>query len=122
MIGISKLYCGKAGSSDHLRYIRTDGQAGREQRKPVVVWTSTLRCNLKCRHCYSASSTSAAPDELTTDEALAMIDDLAEFNAPVLLFSGGEPMLRDDIIKLIRRASDAGLRAVLSTNGTGIFL
>lgn len=119
MIGISKLYCGKAGSSDHLRYIPTADQSGLEQgRKPVVVWNSTLRCNLKCRHCYSASSTAAAPDELTTDEALAMIDDLAAFNVPVLLFSGGEPLLRNDILKLIRHASNAGMRAVLSTNGT----
>ncbi len=112
MIGISKLYCGTAGGSDHLRYAQTEG------RKPVVVWNATLQCNLKCRHCYSASSSAAAPDELTTDEAIAMIDDLAAFKAPVLLFSGGEPMLRGDILRLIRHASVAGLRAVLSTNGT----
>ncbi len=112
MIGISKLYCGAAGGSDHLRYAQAHG------RKPVVVWNSTLRCNLKCRHCYSASSSAPAPDELTTGEAAAMIDDLAAFKAPVLLFSGGEPMLRNDIIGLVSRASGSGLRAVLSTNGT----
>ncbi|MCK4602271.1 MAG: radical SAM protein, partial [Phycisphaerae bacterium] len=76
------------------------------------------RCNLKCRHCYSSSSSAADPDELTTDEAASMIDDLARFGVPVLLFSGGEPLLRPDLLQLVARARQAGLRAVLSTNGT----
>lgn len=69
-------------------------------------------------HCYSQSENKTYPEELTTDEAKIFIKDLAEFGAPVLLFSGGEPLLRKDIFELARLASDVGIRPVLSTNGT----
>ncbi len=83
----------------------------------MIVWNCTKRCNLRCRHCYSASTANAAPDELTTAEARAMIDDLAAFGAPVLLLSGGEPLMRENLLELIEHACRAGLRAALSTNG-----
>ena len=124
MIGISKLYCGAVEASDRLRYGRRGAGPPPEpprsspDNKPVVVWNCTQRCNLRCRHCYSASTDRPAPDELTGDEARAMIDDLAAFGAPVILFSGGEPLMRPDLIQLIAHAHQAGLRAVLSTNGT----
>jgi MoaA/NifB/PqqE/SkfB family radical SAM enzyme len=69
-------------------------------------------------HCYSKSENKAYPNELTTNEAKTFIKDLAEFCVPVLLFSGGEPLLRQDIFELAKLASDAGIRPVLSTNGT----
>ena len=123
MIGISKLYCGAVEPSDVLRYKRHSAElpSGLLQfsrdKKPVVVWNCTRTCNLNCMHCYSESD-GQLYDELSTDEAKVMIDDLASFGAPVLLFSGGEPCLRGDLVELMRYAKQAGMRVVLSTNGT----
>lgn len=122
MIGISKLYLGKVEVSDPLRYGRKSASLPShllqfsEDKKPVVVWNVTSRCNLKCTHCYAA--TEGTPEELTTNEALAVIDDLAAFACPVLLFSGGEPFVRPDILTLAHHAVAKGLRVVFSTNGT----
>ncbi|HHT9125453.1 MAG TPA: 12,18-didecarboxysiroheme deacetylase [Candidatus Brocadiia bacterium] len=124
MIGISKLYCGTVEPSDALRYGRESKKLPSHllqfssDKKPVVVWSVGQRCNLKCIHCYSQSKDIEYPDELTTKEAKAMLDDLAEFGAPVILFSGGEPIMRPDLLELIAYAKDKGLRAVISTNGT----
>jgi Fe-coproporphyrin III synthase len=112
MIGISKLYCGMVEPSDALRY------APQANRKPIVVWNCTRRCNLHCRHCYSQSADRVAEGEMTTDEGFAFLEDLARFGAPVVLFSGGEPLMRPDLAALAARAVQLGLRAVLSTNGT----
>jgi len=124
MIGISKLYCGTVEPGDVLRY-RAEGRPPPahllqfdDEKKPVVVWNCTRRCNLRCVHCYSASEDRAYAGELSGDEARRLIDDLADFGAPVLLFSGGEPMLRPDLFDLIHYATERGLRAVVSTNGT----
>lgn len=124
MIGISKLYCGTVEPSDALRYGRLAKdmpshllQFSRD-KKPVVVWNCTRRCNLKCVHCYSRSENQLYEGELTTEEGVRLIDDLATFGAPVILFSGGEPMMRADLLELARHATAAGLRAVISTNGT----
>ena len=124
MIGISKLYCGTVEPSDVLRY----GAASKKlpshllqfsvDKKPVVVWNCTRRCNLRCVHCYSKSSDRTPGGEMTTDEGFALLDDLAEFGAPVVLFSGGEPLLRPDLFELAGRAAGLGMRAVISTNGT----
>ena len=124
MIGISKLYCGTVEASDPLRYGRRSKELPShllqfsEDKKPVVVWNVGRRCNLRCLHCYSQSRDQNYSCELTTDQGLTLIDDLAEFGAPVVLFSGGEPLMRPDIFKLIAHARQSGLRAVLSTNGT----
>ena len=85
---------------------------------PVVVWNSTKTCNLKCMHCYMGSDAQKYKDELTTDEAKKFIDDLADFRVPVLLFSGGEPLIRPDFFELAEYAQKAGVRPTLSTNGT----
>jgi len=126
MIGISKLYCGTVEPSDALRYKRKSKKLPShllqfsEDKKPVVVWNMTRRCNLKCVHCYAQSidPSEEIKNELTTDEGKALIDDLAEFGTPVILFSGGEPLLRKDLPELTRYAKSKGLRAVISTNGT----
>jgi 12,18-didecarboxysiroheme deacetylase len=126
MIGISKLYCGTVEPSDALRYGRDSGKLPShllqfsKDKKPVVVWNVGQRCNLKCVHCYSQSKDIEYTNELSTKEAKAMIDGLAEYGAPVLLFSGGEPLMREDLMELIAYAKDKGLRAVISTNGTMI--
>jgi len=124
MIGISKLYCGTVEPGDVLRYGRESRRLPSHllqfsaDKKPVVVWNATRRCNLRCVHCYSRSEDVAYPGELTTAEARAMLEDLAAFGVPVVLFSGGEPLTRPDLAELIERAVALGMRAVLSTNGT----
>ena len=124
MIGISKLYCGTVEPSDALRYGRDSGKLPShllqfsKDKKPVVVWNVGQRCNLKCVHCYSQSKDIEYPGELNTKEAKAMLDGLAEYGAPVILFSGGEPLMREDLMELITYARNKGLRAVISTNGT----
>jgi Fe-coproporphyrin III synthase len=124
MIGISKLYCGTIEPSDALRYGRESKSLPShllqfsKDKKPVVVWNVGQRCNLKCVHCYSQSKDIEYPNELNTKEAEAMLDGLAEYGAPVILFSGGEPLMREDLLDLIKYARDKGLRAVISTNGT----
>ncbi|MFZ5867588.1 MAG: 12,18-didecarboxysiroheme deacetylase [Thermodesulfobacteriota bacterium] len=124
MIGISKLYCGAVEASDPLRYGRRSKELPShllqfsKDKKPVVVWNVTRRCNLKCVHCYSQSEDLDYKGELSTEEGKALIDDLAQFGSPVILFSGGEPLIRPDILELIGYAVEKGLRAVVSTNGT----
>ncbi len=124
MVGISKLYCGTVEPSDVLRYGRHSASLPShllqysEDKKPVVVWNITRRCNLKCIHCYSESENRDYSGELNTDEGLRLIDSLADFKVPVVLFSGGEPLIRKDVFTLISRARLKGMRAVVSTNGT----
>ncbi|MBI2438179.1 MAG: radical SAM protein, partial [Lentisphaerae bacterium] len=124
MIGISKLYCGTVEPSDPLRYGRQTRDLPAHllqyssDKKPVVVWNVGRRCNLRCLHCYSESHDRAYEGELTLAEGFRLIDDLADFGVPVLLFSGGEPLLHPAIFKLIEHAVKRNMRAVLSTNGT----
>ena len=100
MIGISKLYCGTVEPSDPLRYGRHSKALPShllqfsQDKKPVVVWNVTKRCNLHCVHCYSKSTDKRGENELSTDEGMRLIEDLSSFGSPVLLFSGGEPLMR----------------------------
>jgi len=125
VIGISKLYCGTVEPSDALRYGRRSDRLPSHllqfsaDKRPVVVWNVTQACDLRCSHCYAGAGP-AAKDELSTAEGVALIDDLAGFGVPVILFSGGEPLARADIFELLSHAVSRGVRAVLSTNGTRI--
>lgn len=124
MIGISKLYCGTVEPSDALRYGRMSSQLPSHllqfssDKRPVVVWNITRRCNLKCLHCYAHARNIPFDNELTTMEGKKLIDDLAGFGVPVLLISGGEPLVRKDLPELAAYAVGKGMRAVISTNGT----
>ncbi len=124
MIGISKLYCRTVEPSDALRYGRKSSSLPSHllqfsiDKRPVVVWNATRRCNLKCVHCYAHAKDRSFDNELTTQEGKSLIDDLAAFGVPVLLFSGGEPMVRKDLPELAAYAVEKGMRAVISTNGT----
>ena len=124
MIGISKLYCGQVEPSDALRYGRHSGKLPSHllqfsaDKKPVVVWNMTRRCNLKCVHFDAQSVEPNGTDEISTAQAKAIIDDLAAYGAPVMLFSGGEPLVRKDLVELASHATAKGMRAVISTNGT----
>ena len=126
MIGISKLYMGQAEASDPLRYGRMSARLPShllqfsKDKKPIVVWNVTQRCNLRCRHCYAAGTPDAAR-ELTTAECLRAIDGFADFGCPVVLFSGGEPFMRPDLLELAAHARGRGLRVVFSTKGLADF-
>ncbi len=121
MISVSKLLYDTENFGDKLRYAKdshrqkhgTHGGHG-----PVVVWNVTRTCNLKCRHCYSNSDAQKYANEMTTAEGKKFINDLAEFRVPVLLFSGGEPLVRPDFFELAAYARELGLRVTISTNGT----
>jgi len=124
MIGISKLYCATVEPSDALRYGRHSSTLPSHllqfssDKRPVVVWNVTRRCNLKCVHCYAQATERAHQRELSTEQGMRLIEDLAGFGVPVLLFSGGEPLARKDLPQLARHAVEKGMRAVISTNGT----
>jgi Fe-coproporphyrin III synthase len=124
MIGISKLYCGTVEPSDALRYGRMSSKLPShllqfsKDKRPVVVWNVTRRCNLKCVHCYAHAKNIAFDNELSLSEGKMLIDDLSEFGVPVMLFSGGEPLVRKDLPELADYAVKKGMRAVISTNGT----
>ena len=121
MISVTKLLFATEYFGDSLRYTDNAHKARngvREGMGPVVVWNSTRTCNLKCRHCYMSSDAKKYQNELTTAEAKQFIDDLADFNVTVLLFSGGEPLIRPDFFELADYAAKKGVRPTLSTNGT----
>lgn len=124
MIGISKLYCGTVEPSDALRYGRDSSKLPShllqfsKDKRPVVVWNVTRRCNLKCVHCYAHAKNVPFDNELSTAQGKALIEDLAAFGSPVMLFSGGEPLVRKDLPQLAAYAVEKGMRAVISTNGT----
>jgi heme d1 biosynthesis radical SAM protein NirJ len=85
---------------------------------PVVIWNLIRRCNLTCKHCYSISADIDFKGELNTEEVFTVMDDLKAFGVPVLILSGGEPLLRPDIFDISRRAKDMGFYVGLSSNGT----
>ncbi|WP_025917887.1 heme d1 biosynthesis radical SAM protein NirJ [Herminiimonas sp. CN] len=85
---------------------------------PVVIWNLIRRCNLTCKHCYSISADKDFAGELSTAEVYGVMDDLRGFGVPVLILSGGEPLLREDIYEIARRAKEKGFYVGLSTNGT----
>ncbi len=121
MISVTKLLFDTEYFGDSLRYSRQAHGARHGVTVgsgPVVVWNSTRTCNLKCAHCYMDSDAQKYQGELTTEEAKRFIDDLAEFRVPVLLFSGGEPLIRPDFFELAEYTAGKGIRVTLSTNGT----
>lgn len=92
----------------------------RERRPagPVVIWNLVRRCNLTCKHCYALSADHDYPNELSLPEVHAVMDDLQRFRVPVLILSGGEPLLRPDLFEIAGRAKSMGFYVGLSTNGT----
>lgn len=85
---------------------------------PVVIWNLIRRCNLTCKHCYSISADTNFPGELDSEQVFSVMDDLKAFHVPVLILSGGEPLLRPDIFDIAHRAKEMGFFTALSTNGT----
>jgi radical SAM protein with 4Fe4S-binding SPASM domain len=87
---------------------------------PVVVWNVCIHCNMTCPHCYAAAASQPSPKDLSHAEALRVLEEMAACGVRVVVFSGGEPLLRADLFDLLSRAGELGIAAQLSTNGTGI--
>ncbi|WP_054853017.1 radical SAM protein [Vulcanisaeta distributa] len=98
-------------------YVRSDREFT-DISRPLIFWNITYRCNLKCIHCYINAIQGLSRDELTTEEVLRVVDDAHELRTPLLIISGGEPLIREDITEVMKRASDYGIKVSLSTNGT----
>ncbi|MFQ5875715.1 MAG: radical SAM protein, partial [Dehalococcoidia bacterium] len=123
MLNLTRLWCSSPTPGDNLRYGEAPAPDGlppvhRVHHRPVMVWNITRRCNLHCAHCYIDAMDRIDPAELDTETALRVVDQLADYGVPVLLLSGGEPLMRPDILEIINYATSRGLRTVLSTNGT----
>lgn len=119
MIAVSRLLCGALQASDVLRFGHGRVRSPSE-RRPIVVWNCTARCPLDCAHCYADARAREGARQLSTTQGKKLIDDLAAFSIPVLLFSGGEPLTRPDLEELASYAVERGLKAVLSTSGMGL--
>jgi Fe-coproporphyrin III synthase len=106
--------------SEFLREIHdpTPVRPRRNLPGPVVIWNLVRRCNLRCRHCYAVSADVDFPGELSTDEVFRVMDDVKAARSPVLILSGGEPLMRPDIFDISRRAKQLGFYTSLSSNGT----
>ncbi|MDD3449948.1 MAG: heme d1 biosynthesis radical SAM protein NirJ [Gammaproteobacteria bacterium] len=106
--------------TQYLQYLENPAPPGprRTPPGPVVIWNLVRRCNLTCKHCYSISADTDFPGELSTEEVYGVMDDLRAFGVPVLILSGGEPLLRPDIFDISRRAKAMGFYVGLSSNGT----
>ena len=110
----------------YLQALHDPDTQGREGQRPqvapptgpVVIWNLVRRCNLTCKHCYSISADIDFPGELSTAEVFEVMDDLRTFGVPVLILSGGEPLLRGDIFDISQHAKAMGFYVGLSTNGT----
>lgn len=108
--------------------MRKDGLAGNPQnlqtlpdgtpKLRLIAWEVTRACNLVCKHCRAEAITEAPPGELSTEEAKALIDTFPETGSPIIIFTGGEPLMRKDVFELVRYARDKGLRCVMAPNGT----
>ncbi len=130
MLDVSVLYAGHETASTPHRYGRAITQINppehqkmavaksAKERRPIVIWNLTRTCNLHCEHCYTHSEARRYAGELDTRECFNVLDDLAEFKVPAVLFSGGEPLIRPDLFELAAYARGKGLHVVLSTNGT----
>lgn len=118
MISISRLLCDTISPGDNLRYREKSLSLKSETPRPVVVWNCTRQCNLRCVHCYASACIYPSAEEMDTATGKTFIHSLAEFGVPVILFSGGEPLLRKDFFALADYARSQGLRSAISTNGT----
>jgi radical SAM protein with 4Fe4S-binding SPASM domain len=119
MINLTKLWTGTAQPADGLRYGHGHAAASHARtRKPITVWNITRTCNLRCVHCYSDSEAASYSGELDWEQMRAVVADLASYQVPSLLLSGGEPMAHPRFFDLVDSATAAGLKLTISTNGT----
>jgi radical SAM protein with 4Fe4S-binding SPASM domain len=122
MISVTKLLGGASYFGDRLRYHEHSAKqttGARPGSGPVVVWNATKTCNLECVHCYADAEIRKFSGELSTEEAKRMIEDLASINCPALLISGGEPLVRPDILDLAEYATSLGVRFTVTQDNVG---
>ncbi|MDT7876778.1 MAG: radical SAM protein [Sulfolobaceae archaeon] len=119
MIPISVMVSGEGTVSFRIKgdYGKSKPSNFSQVFRPVITWNMTYKCNLNCIHCYINASPNA-PDGLTHEEAIRLIDEMAEIKIPLLIMSGGEPLMRKDFFELASYASSKGIKLALSTNGT----
>ena len=98
---------------------KAGGRSSVSVRPPrVLAWETTAACNLLCRHCRGSSTFKVPEGELNTAEAKKLLDDIRETGTPIIIMSGGEPLMRPDIFEIIQHGTDLGFRMTLATNGT----
>ncbi|MDY6817401.1 MAG: radical SAM protein [Halobacteriales archaeon] len=115
MLDITRIIKEVESRSEHVRYA---GSRDLDAPVSLVVWNTTPACNLTCKHCYFAACDERSPEEFSTAEAKSFIDELADLGVPGIVFSGGEPFVRDDLADLVAHATERGIRAIGSSNGT----
>jgi len=98
--------------------MRPDGTARGAPPLRLIAWEVTRSCNLACKHCRAEAHTNPYPGEFSTEEAKALIDTFPETGSPIIIFTGGEPLMRPDIFELVAHARERGLRSVMAPNGT----
>jgi len=121
MIDITALLSQSKSENDSIRYASGCKKAWHgvaHNRGPVVAWNITKRCNFTCKHCYSNADENAGQEELSLHEIKSTIDEMAALKVPVILLSGGEPMMHDHIFEIIEYIKASGIRVSLSTNGS----
>jgi radical SAM protein with 4Fe4S-binding SPASM domain len=103
----------------YLKLAHSPTASQSEKYVPLVVsWNLTRKCNLKCPHCYINATTKELENELTTEESKNLIDQICEVSRPLLILSGGEPLLRPDVYELVRYGASKGLKMGLGSNGS----
>ena len=119
MLPVSELIAVARGraSSAALRTASPRRFSASPQNAPVVVWNVCMHCNMKCPHCYASAVEQPSPSDLTPAEGLKLLDELAAVGVRVVIFSGGEPLLRPDLFDLLSHAKQIGIAPQLSTNG-----
>lgn len=119
MLPVSELLeVARDGLSEAEVRARTPRRFGAKGNTPaVVVWNVCMHCNMTCPHCYASAVSEPSPTDLSTEEGLALLDDLAACGVGVVIFSGGEPLMRPDLFDLLDRARELGISAQLSSNG-----
>lgn len=121
MIDISSLLSHEETPSHAIRYAsncRNAVYGVSENRGPVVAWNITQRCNFKCKHCYSSAMANVNQKDLSLSPIKGIVDQMQELKVPVILLSGGEPMMHDAIFEMIAYIRSEGIRVSLSTNGS----
>jgi AdoMet-dependent heme synthase len=96
------------------------GVADFNQAPFTIAWEVTRACAYACVHCRADAMHTPDPNELNTDESLRLIDRLADFGSPILIFTGGDPMMRRDLYELIAYATQKGLRCSLTPTATAL--
>jgi heme b synthase len=102
----------------HENPISSETKEGGVRPPRILAWETTAACNLKCKHCRGSSTMDSAAGELTTAEAKKLLDQIKETGSPIIILSGGEPLMRPDIFEIAKYGTDLGFRMTLATNGT----